>query len=373
MKIRKSIKLALTLMGASLGTINCISFPSFAGGETEVNEQKGTGSLEDQLKNLWDLKVQTQGAGTPNSISAGGFIPFSTKTNSTWFFDTKLKADFADSNGSSILNGQVDETNFSTSTRLGYRWLNNNIDKMYGVYGGYDTRTLNSGDVETYTLTDQKEVSFSQLAFGVDAVTDSWKLNTYALFPNEDSVERINSHYKAAALKTIGIDIGKQLTPKISSSLGYYYQSSNLDESGSGLKGRVAYDLGESLTVGANLSSDDVFNTRFSADFNYLFGSKESTDKKDDVLINAIQTSPSNRDIRVHTKLDIAATTTNCSFIPDGILQLECDEVVDTGRAILFENNHISVIYKLSEGGYESYTPADQEYEKYYDLHFIAP
>ena len=125
--------------------------------------------------------------------------------------------------------------------------------------------------------------------------------------------------------------------------------------------------------MGANLSSDDVFNTRFSADFNYLFGSKESTDKKDDVLINAIQTSPSNRDIRVHTKLDIAATTTNCSFIPDGILQLECDEVVDTGMAILFENNHISVIYKLSEGGYESYTPADQEYEKYYVLHFIAP
>ena len=56
MKIRKSIKLALTLMGASLGTINCISFPSFAGGETEVNEQKGNGSLEGQLKNLWNFR-----------------------------------------------------------------------------------------------------------------------------------------------------------------------------------------------------------------------------------------------------------------------------------------------------------------------------
>tara|TARA_B100001093_G_scaffold507751_1_gene568782 strand:- start:203 stop:1051 length:849 start_codon:yes stop_codon:yes gene_type:complete len=262
--------------------------------------------------------------------------------------------------------------NFSTSTRLGYRWLNDNNYKIYGIYAGYDTRTLKSGDIDTYTLTDQTDVSFSQLAFGVEAVAEDWKLNTYALLPNEDSVKRVNSHYKASALKTIGIDIGKQLTPKISSSLGYYYQSSNLDESGSGLKARVDYDLGGDLTVGANLSSDDLFDTRLSADFAYLFGSKGSSDKKDNVLIDAIQTSPSNRDIRVHTKLDIATSstttsTTNCILIPNGIVQIECDEVVDNGSVILFENDDI--LGDLGSG-FTRFTIDDQEYSILYEREF---
>tara|TARA_B100001057_G_C22843191_1_gene947927 strand:- start:1569 stop:2678 length:1110 start_codon:yes stop_codon:yes gene_type:complete len=323
MQLSKSIKLPVTLLGAYLTAINAIPLSSVAGGEKKVDDQKGVGSLGGQIKSRWYFKGQSQGAGTPNSLSAGGFIPFSPKKDSTWFLDTNLKADIADSNGSSILNGQVDETNFSTSTRLGYRWLNKHIDKMYGIYGGYDNRTLKSGDVASYSITDQKEVSLSQLAFGVEAVTDTWKLNTYALLPNENSVERINSHYKAAAIKTIGINVGKQLTPKIDYSLEYYYQSSNLDESGSGLKGRFDYDLGGGLTVGVNLSSDDIFNTRVSADFNYLFGSKASYDKKDSVLVDSMQSSPSNRDVKVHSDLDVEKqNVTNELLVPPSLNRL---------------------------------------------------
>tara|TARA_B100001093_G_scaffold507751_1_gene568783 strand:- start:1038 stop:1370 length:333 start_codon:yes stop_codon:yes gene_type:complete len=109
MKISKSVKVPLIILSTLLTSINTTSLPLYAGGETEVNEKKRTGSLEGQLQNLWNFKAQTQGAGIPNSISAGGFIPFSTNTNSTWFLDADLKADFADSNGSSILNGAVDK------------------------------------------------------------------------------------------------------------------------------------------------------------------------------------------------------------------------------------------------------------------------
>ena len=41
---------------------------------------------------------------------------------------------------------------------------------MYGLYGGYDTRGLESSDVDNVTITDQKDVSLSQIAFGAEAV-----------------------------------------------------------------------------------------------------------------------------------------------------------------------------------------------------------
>ena len=66
-------------------------------------------------------------------------------------------------------------------------------------------------------------------------------------------------------------------------------------------KGRLAYEIGNGLTVGANLSYDDSFDTRFSGDFKYNFGKKADKKKEwQSPVIQALTESVKNRDVRVH-------------------------------------------------------------------------
>ena len=54
---------------------------------------------------------------------------------------SSLNANFADyENNSSIINTDVAGTTISTSSRLGYRWLNGDRSWMYGLNAGYDSR-----------------------------------------------------------------------------------------------------------------------------------------------------------------------------------------------------------------------------------------
>ena len=67
------------------------------------------------------------------------FLPFlPLGDNSVWFLDALVNAHFGDRDGySSIINTDV-AGGFSTSTRLGYRWLNGDRSWMYGLNAGYD-------------------------------------------------------------------------------------------------------------------------------------------------------------------------------------------------------------------------------------------
>jgi hypothetical protein len=79
---------------------------------------------------------QTQGAGTPNAIGAGAFVPLHTTSDAVTYVDVKAKAHLDDrSGGSSIINTDVAGATLSTSTRIGYRWINDIGSWMYGVYG----------------------------------------------------------------------------------------------------------------------------------------------------------------------------------------------------------------------------------------------
>ena len=82
-------------------------------------------SLKDAVKFNWGFQGALQGAGTPNQAGIGGFLPLSVGDNSVWFLDALVNANFADREGeSSIINTDVAGTTVSTSTRVGYRWLN---------------------------------------------------------------------------------------------------------------------------------------------------------------------------------------------------------------------------------------------------------
>ena len=268
-------------------------------------------SLKDVVKPTLGFQGALQGAGTPNQAGIGGFLPLSVGENSVFFADVQANVNFADyDNYSSIIATKVDGATISTSTRLGYRWLNSDRSWMYGVNGGYDSRPMNTGGTDTGINVSgtEKSAFFQQVAFNAEAVSNSWNFNAYALVPVGDTEQQLNSFYQGGALDTYGLDIGYFITPAVNASVGYYYQSGDLGEAdGSGVLGRVAYEVSSGLTAGVNISYDEAFDTRVSADLKVRFGGASKTAQRKELqelpVINALTSTPSNRDVRVHDGL----------------------------------------------------------------------
>jgi hypothetical protein len=268
-------------------------------------------NLRDAVKFNYGFQGALQGAGTPNEAGIGAFIPLHVGSNSVAFVDVLVNANFSDYSGySSIINTDVSGTTFSTSTRLGYRWLNGNRSWMFGVNAGYDSRPMATGGTDTGVdvTGSERTVFFQQVAAGLEAVSNSWNFNAYALVPIGDTEQQLNSVYEGGALDTYGLDVGYSITPDLRASVGYYYQYRSEEHvNGSGVRGRLAYNLTNGLTVGANLSYDQAFETRVSADIKYRFGANgygaPSIRKRQPVVmpvIQALSTTPANRDVRVH-------------------------------------------------------------------------
>ena len=220
-----------------------------------------------------------------------------------------VNAHFGDRDGySSIINTDV-AGGFSTSTRLGYRWLNGDRSWMYGLNAGYDSRSLKSGNTDTgVSVTNKKTVGFQQIALNAEAVSNGWTFNGYGLIPVGDVEQRLNSVYDSGALNTYGLDVGYFISPALHASVGYYYQHRDQEDvDGSGVRGRLAYDITQGLSAGINVSYDEAFDTRVSADLKVRFGGAATTAQHKEVqqlpVINALTSTPSNRDVRVHDDL----------------------------------------------------------------------
>ena len=165
---------------------------------------------------------------------------------------------------------------------------------------------MKSGDADTgVNVTNKKTVGFQQIALNAEAVSNSWTLNGYGLIPVGDVEQRLNSAYNAGALNTYGLDVGYFISPQLHASVGYYYQHRDQEEvDGSGVLGRLAYEMTSGVTAGLNISYDKAFDTRVSADIKVRFGGASTTAKRKEVqrlpVINALTSTPSNRDVRVH-------------------------------------------------------------------------
>jgi hypothetical protein len=266
-------------------------------------------SLADVVKPTIGFQGALQGAGTPNQAGIGGFLPLSVGENSVWFLDALVNANFADREGeSSIINTDVAGGTVSTSTRLGYRWLNGDRSWMFGLNGGYDSRPVKSGGTDTgISVTDKRTAFFQQIALNAEAVSNSWTLNGYGLIPVGDVEQRLNSVYDAGALNTYGLDAGYFITPVLKASAGCYYQHRDQEDvGGSGVRGRLAYEMTSGVTAGVNVSYDEAFDTRVSADLKVRFGGAATTALRKEVqqqpVIKALTSTPSNRVVRVHDK-----------------------------------------------------------------------
>ena len=306
--MQQSLRVSLAALGTA--AVSIASLPA-AKAETPV---QGTAShlgvmsieLKDIVKPQVGIQGQTQAAGTPNQAGLGGFLPLVVGSNSVFFADVLANANFSDiGNSSSIINTTVAGTTISTSSRLGYRWLNGDRSWMYGLNAGYDTRPMSTGPADTgIPVYASRTAFFQQAAVNAEAVSDKWNFNAYALIPTGTTNAQLNTVYQGGSLDTYGLDAGYNLTKALRASVGYYYQNGDLNTAdGSGVLGRLAYAINNGLTVGANLSYDDAFKSRFSADIKWRFntngGPGKETPKTNDA-VNALTSTPSNRDVRVH-------------------------------------------------------------------------
>ena len=257
----------------------------------------------------FDLRAigQTQGAGVPNAVGLGAFVPLHKTSNAVTYVDIEVKGNVADRSGdSSIINTEVAGTTPSSSARVGYRWINES-GQMYGVYAGYDTRELKAGPVDTtVVVTDPRTVDFQQVALGAEFVSNQWRFDVYALIPTGDTEQQLNSHYQGGALDTYGADVGYQINDKTKVSVGYYYQNGDVMEAdGGGVSAGLNYDITNNLTAGLKVSYDDAFETRVMATINWSFADLFKGDEAEkeaiaNTVMKALNASPEQRDVRVH-------------------------------------------------------------------------
>jgi len=313
--LRRSVSLASTAALALASSLPLAIRPAEAEEpKAETTEAVDLGvmgvKLKDAVKLNWGFQGALQGAGTPNQAGIGGFLPLVTGDNSVFFLDAQANANFADYNNySSIINTTVAGTTISTSSRLGYRWLNGDRSWMFGVNAGYDSRPMAAGPTDNgVPVTNSQTVFFQQVAASLEAVSNTWNFNAYALVPVGDVDKILNSSYGGGSLYTYGLDAGYSITPQLNVGLGSYYQSGDCGcVNDFGVRGRIAYSLTNGVSIGANLSYDPSFETRVSGDIKYRFGGNgygaPSIRSRQPVVMPAIQalsTTPANRDVRVH-------------------------------------------------------------------------
>ena len=190
---------------------------------------------------------------------------------------------------------------------------------MYGLNAGYDSRSLKSGHADTgVNVTNKKTVGFQQIALNAEAVSNGWTFSGYGLIPVGDVEQRLNNVYQSGALNTYGLDVGYFITPSLQAAVGYYYQHRDQEEvDGSGILARLAYAINNDLTIAANLSYDDAFDTRFSADLTWRFSMNGDPGKEiptTNAAVDALTSTPSKRNVRVHD--DVCSIAHDCIPVP---------------------------------------------------------
>ena len=324
--MQPSIRLSLSIAGSAALALAGMPFALAPAAAEEAKTSQGTAaelgvmgiSLKDAIKPNIGIQGQTQGAGTPNEAGIGGFLPLVVGDHSVFFLDALANVNFSDftssadnSWASSIINTTVQGGTISTSSRLGYRWLNDDRSWLFGVNAGYDSRPMATAAADTGVhVSNSNTVFFQQVAAGLEAVSNTWSFNAYALVPVGTTNAVLNSVYQGGTLDTYGLDVGYAITPDLRATIGYYYQNGDLGTAdGSGVNGRLAYNISNGLTAGVNLSYDQAFDTRFSADLKYRFGSNgygAPSNKKawQTPVMQALADSVKHRDVRVHDTLN---------------------------------------------------------------------
>ena len=282
-------------------------------------------NLKEIAKFSWGIQGSLQDAGATNLIGAGFFYPFYIKTNKMLFIDSRFDFNLGDYNispeylSSSINDVQVQGLSVSTSTRLGYRWIDKNLNRGFGLSAGYDSRPLIAG----YPMNDFIKEStayrggpqtqfFQQIGVSVVTAGEKSKLSLYGLLPigqygiGSKKVANIYGWYGASPLMTTGFEVEYEVFPSIKALTGFYYRSNESERplyvdpvSGFGFKAKLAGDINNYSSIYIMMTRDLNFKTRYSAGFVLRFGEKIDKNRYGGIS-RFINSSPDYRYVRVN-------------------------------------------------------------------------
>jgi len=267
-------------------------------------------SLRDAVKPNFGIQGSTQGAGTPNFSGVGALIPLSVSNTSLWFVDIMANYDFADRDHySSIVDTTIKGGTISTSTRIGYRWINKEQSTLLGINAGYDSRPTASGYADSGVKVDDGYAFFQQVAVNAHATLGKLGVDAYGLIPFGETTKELNWNYNAGALSTFGGDISYELMPNLSITAGSYYQNGDYNKclggnevDGFGFSSAVNYELSDSLNLGLGITHDEAFDTRYLAKFTYRFSNNQIklSQKPATTALRSAMRTPAHRLVRLH-------------------------------------------------------------------------
>ena len=211
------------------------------------------------------LRFQSEGAGTPNTLSGYIFAPLSQNENG----DVLFVDGFANWN----FGGELSDSSFGASTRLGYRWMNSDKDWMFGVNAGADT-TPYEGDYNW------------QAGVGLEALNKNVELRANGYIPLSDGNKEVDRGFSGAQLKNnnlllkntyedwitsfggFDIEVGTPVAKWDEGGLwlyaGYYFLDATVADGpdSSGFSARAEARIADNFAVGATYSYDDIFESK---------------------------------------------------------------------------------------------------------------
>jgi hypothetical protein len=209
------------------------------------------------------LRFDSQGAGTPNTLSGYAFLPILGNERGDVFF------------AESYINWNIAsdgiDSSIGSSTRLGYRWLTENKSWIYGVNAGIDNRPFQAQN-------------FLQAGLGIEALSPKleFRVNGYIPFSQtsnlyatgyngayglaNDQLQLNRSRWFGTALGGIDVEVGTPVAQWQGGDLrvygGYYYLDGDYVNGSSGVRARAELRLSSNISLGGTVSYDDIFQTQ---------------------------------------------------------------------------------------------------------------
>ena len=227
------------------------------------------------------LRFDSQGAGTPNTLSGYAFVPIINNESGNILF------------AESYINWNIEtdglDSSIGSSTRIGYRWLANKNKTIFGINAGIDNRPFQAQN-------------FLQAGIGLEALKKNYEIrlngylpvgltsNLYSTYYQgayglaNDQLKLNRSRWFGVALSGLDAEIGLPVARWKSGDLrlfaSYYYLDGSYVNATSGVRGRAEVRLGKNVSVGGTISYDDIFQTQATGYIRYgLNPQAESVEK----------------------------------------------------------------------------------------------
>lgn len=286
---------------AALGLVGSLALAALASGGGALAEP--TAPIP-RVAASGGLMVQSQGGGTPNTVTGYLLAPLSQGAQGqVLFLDVAANLNL----GGAFTPG--DDVSAGASTRLGYRWLSGDQRWMYGVNAGVDTRQASNN----YAF---------QAGVGAEALSRNLELraNGYIPFANQSDLYQsgiTNAYLRnnqlildgwnryVVSLGGTNLEAGIPVARWSNNSLwlyaSYYYLDGDYVTGSSGVRGRSELRLGNQLAIGATVSYDTIFDTQATGYLRYgakpLAGSaKDAVDAAERNFL-ALRGLPMQRDV----------------------------------------------------------------------------